>query len=259
MGGERNRSRQKADAVDRAPDPVIIRWMQNEPERAWAAGLEGVFLDFYGTVAGGDRAAVERVCQSVVEDHAIPMSAHELAVAWGTHYFAAIETCDDRPFQTLVEIERDTLTRTLDPLVGPVAVDGYIEQLSAYLAAPILFPEVRSAIEGCRLPICIVSNADDRELLTAVGTFGLRFDHIVTSESARSYKPSERIFRFALERTGWSPERVVHIGDSLHSDVGGAKKLGLRTVWLHRPERMSDIGEEVPDATFGDLAFLSKM
>jgi 2-haloacid dehalogenase/putative hydrolase of the HAD superfamily len=215
--------------------------------------LDGVFLDFYGTVAGGDRQAVQSICQAVVEDHGIDLTGEELAKRWGLTYFAAIEACDAAGFQTLAEIERDTLVEAVEPLAGRIDPRPYVDRLNQYLAQPDLFDEVHEVLDGLGLPICIVSNADDAELRAALQHHGLRFDHVVTSESARCYKPDPEIFRIALKRTGWSPDRVIHVGDSLHSDVAGAHRAGIRAAWLHRTDRISDIGTETPEFTWPDL------
>jgi 2-haloalkanoic acid dehalogenase type II len=215
--------------------------------------LDGIFLDFYGTVAAGDRAAVVAICQKIIDDHALSLAAEDLAVRWGERYFAAIEAADETNFRPLVDLERDTLIETMVLAGTSVEPEPYIAMFNEYLARPSLFEEVSQTLAGLSLPVCIVSNADERELHAAVEHLGLRFHAIVTSELARSYKPDARIFRTALELTGWRPERVLHVGDSLHSDVGGAKKLGIRTAWVNRAERISDIGTDTPDETWTDL------
>ncbi|HPD31325.1 MAG TPA: HAD family hydrolase [Phycisphaerae bacterium] len=217
------------------------------------AELQGLFLDFYGTVVGGDRLAVESACQAVVRDHHLPLTAAELAVRWGRAYFRAIEAPDGDGFRNLVEIERDTLIETVSPLVGHIDPEPYVAILQDYLANPPLCPEIREVLRHKRLPVCIVSNADNREIHKALERNDLRFDFIVTSESARSYKPDPTIFGTALRLTGWRPERVIHIGDSLHSDVGGARAAGLKAVWVCREDRISDVGCEQPDQTWSDL------
>ena len=105
-------------------------------------------------------------------------------------------------------------------MLGVWSAAPYITMLNEYLARPSLFEEVQEVLSGLNLPVCIVSNADEHELHEAVAHYGLAFAGIVTSERARSYKPDAEIFRIALERMGWRPERVIHVGDSLHSDVG---------------------------------------
>ena len=45
----------------------------------------------------------------------------------------------------------------------------------------------------------------------------------------------------ALDKTGLAPEEVIHIGDSISSDVKGASALGIKTLWLNR------FGKEIPE------------
>lgn len=215
--------------------------------------LDGIFLDFYGTVAAGDRAAVVAICTRVVQDHGLNVSGEDLAVAWGHQYFEAIEACIGDGFRLLAEIERDTLIETLAAHERQIDPGPYIAMFNEYLTRPSLFDEVREVLAALPWPVCIVSNADERELLLAVEHLGLTFDCIITSETARSYKPDAGIFRAALDLTGWRSDRVVHVGDSLHSDVGGAQRLRIRTAWVNRAERMTDIGQEIPDWTWTDL------
>ena len=216
-------------------------------------GLQGIFLDFYGTLASGDRHAVESICQSVIDDHGLGVRAFELASTWGDHYFRAIEGIDGGPFRLLVEIERDTLIDTLEPFLGRIDVSKYIDQFNAYLTRPSLFEESQEVLRTVRLPVCIVSNIDERELRAALNHHQLPVAHVVTSESARSYKPEPRIFQHALELTGWSADHVLHVGDSLHSDVGGAHRAGIKAAWVNRADRIKDIGTEKPDFAWQDL------
>ena len=48
-------------------------------------------------------------------------------------------------------------------------------------------------------------------------------------------KPDVRIFRIALERLGLNGRDVVHVGDRYETDIVGAKKAGLWTVWIKNP------------------------
>jgi HAD superfamily hydrolase (TIGR01450 family) len=48
-------------------------------------------------------------------------------------------------------------------------------------------------------------------------------------------KPMPYIFRAALARLGVAAEDAAMIGDSLASDVGGARGVGLKTIWLAPP------------------------
>lgn len=215
--------------------------------------LEGIFLDFYGTVAAGDLQAVRSVCQQVVQDHNLDGCCEELARQWGLRYFAAIERDGADVFRLLREIEHDTLVEVFCGMIENFDARPYIEKFNAYMAAPPLFPEVKQVLAALKLPVCIVSNADEREIRAALQNHELEVARVITSECARCYKPHPGIFRHALQATGWSPSRVLHVGDSLHSDVAGAQALGIRTAWVNRAERIGDIGTAIPDYTWLDL------
>ena len=216
-------------------------------------GLDGLFIDFYGTLAGGDRAAVERTCERIVLDFDLPTSAPEFAIEWGRVFFDTIARANGEGFRTLTDCERLSLVETLRPTVGEMDPDPYVAELTAYWRRPPLFDDARDLLDGLTIPVCCVSNVDTADLAAACEHHDLRFDRIVTSEHARSYKPDPEIFHRALAETGWHPARVVHVGDSLHSDVLGAHGAGLRAIWLHRQDRILDIGEAHPDGTILSL------
>lgn len=224
------------------------------------ARLDGVFLDFYGTLVGGDRAAVERCCRKVIDELGLSLSAEQLGVEWGRGYFALSETCNNGHFRTLYQIECDSLADTLEPILGRrIDPRPYVTGLTDWLRNPPVFDEtplVLGELDRRGIATCLVSNADHGDLLAAMTHTGIRTSAVVSSESARSYKPDAGIWRSAFETTGWSPDRVWHVGDSLHSDIGGAKAIGLKTVWVCRDVRISDIGTESPDYRIGDLTGL---
>jgi FMN phosphatase YigB (HAD superfamily) len=57
-------------------------------------------------------------------------------------------------------------------------------------------------------------------------------------------KPSAALFRWCLDQAGVLPNRAVHIGNRLDTDVRPAHALGLGTVWLLRGEAPDDPTEE---------------
>jgi HAD superfamily hydrolase (TIGR01450 family) len=67
-------------------------------------------------------------------------------------------------------------------------------------------------------------------------------------------KPMPHIFRAALRRLGVAAEATAMIGDSLASDVAGAKPLGLRAIWLAPTGAVP--GDILPDLTIHHFAEL---
>ncbi|WP_211748605.1 HAD family hydrolase [Paenibacillus sp. Marseille-Q4541] len=41
--------------------------------------------------------------------------------------------------------------------------------------------------------------------------------------------------------SGCTPDEVIHVGDSLSSDIEGAQRLGIQAIWLNR------LNKQLPD------------
>ena len=110
------------------------------------------------------------------------------------------------------------------------------EHLRRMLADAPAFDEARRTVEtlGHRLPIALMSNADDDFLFPVLGKNALTFPVIVSSEEARAYKPHRSIFELLSERMGVAPENILYAGDSRLADVTGSKKAGMRAAWVNR-------------------------
>ena len=90
--------------------------------------------------------------------------------------------------------------------------------------------------------------------------FGLdgRFDFAVYAQDIGIEKPDPETFQIAAQRAGCGLDQLLHVGDSLETDVGGAQAVGVRAVWLNRNGAFNDTGIE-PDcqiATLTDLPAL---
>jgi 2-haloalkanoic acid dehalogenase type II len=116
------------------------------------------------------------------------------------------------------------------------------------------YPEVRDVLDALRqrYRLCVLSNADDDWLLTCLDRAGLAFDLIVSSESARSYKPRAPIFLLTAEKLGLRPEQVLYVGDSPFADVQGARNAGMPVAWVNRygaklPESIAPPDLEITD------------
>jgi len=60
------------------------------------------------------------------------------------------------------------------------------------------------------------------------------FDKIVISEEVGLVKPSPKIFSYALEGLGpMDKSKILMVGDSLSSDIGGGHNFGIDTCWFN--------------------------
>lgn len=67
--------------------------------------------------------------------------------------------------------------------------------------------------------------------LEAIG-LAAAFETVVHAGHDAPAKPAPEPFHAALDALGVAPERAVHVGNSLETDVAGANAAGLRSVWL---------------------------
>lgn len=92
-------------------------------------------------------------------------------------------------------------------------------------------------LKSQRYHLGIFSNAgDDKDVQELVENFGIRsyFDFVLSSAACYYRKPHPRAFEIALAQWSIQPEESIMIGDSLQADIGGAKKLGMQTIWITR-------------------------
>lgn len=85
------------------------------------------------------------------------------------------------------------------------------------------------------------------------------FDALVISGELDVAKPDQRIFSIVLERVGNpQPDRVLMVGDSLRSDIGGAHEAGLETCWFN-PQGVPNSSPYVPTYEVRSLDELSQI
>ena len=100
-----------------------------------------------------------------------------------------------------------------------------------------VMPGVREALRAIAVPLAVWANTregDERHVrawLTRAGLHDL-FTWVITSADAGARKPSARFFAYALARCGCAPGDVLFVGNQLNTDVAGANRAGIRSVWL---------------------------
>lgn len=60
------------------------------------------------------------------------------------------------------------------------------------------------------------------------------FDSIVISGNFGEGKPSSKLFAHAMDQIGISPEEGIMVGDKLTTDILGANRVGMTSVWINR-------------------------
>ena len=128
------------------------------------------------------------------------------------------------------------------------------------------FPDTIEALRRlkARYQLAIISNVDDDLFAATARRLEIAFDHVITAQQARAYKPSSPIFHLAQQRTEVMPARWLHVGQSIYHDVIPARALGIATAWVNRPSPRPGAGAAKaasgqPDLEVPDLKTLAQM
>ena len=117
-----------------------------------------------------------------------------------------------------------------------------------------LYPDVIPALDSLGRDFCIGLLSNGNGYPERCGLPG-RFRFVIFSQDVGVEKPDSAMFLTACEQAGCSPSELMHVGDSLESDVAGANGVGAASVWLNRDGKHAD-SEIQPDYEIHSLTAL---
>ena len=125
-----------------------------------------------------------------------------------------------------------------------------------------LFDDVRelfASAKKARVPLVLITNGASDTQRDKLRVLGMQhwFDVVVISGEVGVAKPDASTFVLALGKLLPEPKNVWHVGDSLTTDVAGAKAAGLTAVWLNRSGRIRRGGDPEPDLAIRSLSNLT--
>lgn len=102
-----------------------------------------------------------------------------------------------------------------------------------YSIVPKGFRETMRELRDRGVKVAIVSNSEGmlEPLFVELGLSG-SVDALVDSAKVGVEKPDRRIFEIACERTGTTLDRTLHLGDTVATDLEGAKNAGARAMLI---------------------------
>lgn len=198
--------------------------------------IKAVFIDFYGTVVHEDGEVIKQVSQEIYSTGKVTDKS-EIGTYWWNEFQKAFNSAYEDSFETQRKLEYESLKKTIEYFNSTANAKELSDLMFAHWIKPPIFEESKQFFEMCPVPIYVVSNIDRDDVLKAIEYHGLKPNGIFTSEDAKSYKPRKELFQFVLNSTGLSAEQVVHIGDSLSSDIKGASAVGINAIWINRSKR----------------------
>lgn len=202
------------------------------------ARVEAVLFDIDDTVCeyrrtGGDilPIAFERVG---VE----PFFSVEEYVARYSDFLDDSDSVRDLRERCFAALARD---RGRDPETGRAVARAFADERDH--TAVRFRPGARETLDALHgeLPLAAVTNGSPGMQSQKLDALGVdHFETVVHAGYDTPAKPAAEPFYHALDALGVPPERTVHVGNSLSSDVAGARAAGVGAVWLREETPVVD-------------------
>ncbi|MDS1346277.1 haloacid dehalogenase type II [Planktothrix agardhii] len=219
--------------------------------------FEALSFDCYGTLIDWENG-ITPVLQQLVNAHGIEMSNQQLL-----ELFAILEPeAQSGEYKTYRQIMREVVQKFGERLgFSPTSTE--LESLANSIQDWQPFPDTVAALKALKqkYKLVIISNIDGDLFAQTNQHLQIEFDHIITAQQAQSYKPSAHNFQFALNKTGLSSDKLLHVAQSIFHDIATANSLGLTTVWVNRRQGQpgggaTKIASAQPDLEVADLKSL---
>ncbi|WP_455527676.1 HAD family hydrolase [Huintestinicola sp.] len=198
--------------------------------------IKAVFIDFYGTVVYEDGEVIQKVSQEIFVSGKVNDKS-EIGSYWWNEFQTAFNNAYGDSFKAQRILEYKSLEKTIKHFKSSADAVKLSNLMFRHWIEPPIFEESKQFFELCPVPIYVLSNIDRADVLQAIKYHGLKPAGVFTSEDAKSYKPRKELFEFALNNVGLSAGEVLHIGDSLSSDIKGASSVGINAIWVNRNNR----------------------
>ena len=219
-----------------------------------------ITFDCYGTLVQWYEV-LEREVGVVLSNHsARDVSSSEIIDSFSAH---SRRLTTERPHRLYKDILRIGFTAAFSDH-GLVTTADEITRIASSPMTMGPHPDVPDVLRALRkyYKLAIFTNSDDDLVAPTVARIGVPFDHVITAEQARAYKPSRQLFEYAYKAMGVTPEETLHVAMGMYWDMKAVHELGLRGIWVNRRGETGNPDwlpyAEVPDLTGAAALLLSQ-
>ncbi|MCG7335725.1 HAD family hydrolase [Sporosarcina sp. ACRSM] len=212
------------------------------------------------------RKTCERAAQSYAIDpaaleEAVRAEARELYASYDTYAFTQMiginpfegiwGTFDDEgeSFQKMKEImpnyRRDAWTKGLQRLgIDDADLGSELAELfpAERKKSPFIYEETFEVLDRLKdnYQLVLLTNGSpslQQTKLTITPEIAPYFEHIIISGAFGKGKPDPAIFQHVLSTCEVSADEAIMVGDNLMTDILGASRVGMRSVWINRENK----------------------
>ena len=211
---------------------------------------QAIVFDLYGTLY--DVHSVARLCDDLYPARGDALSRlwrqKQLEYTWLRSLMGLYVN-----FETVTE---DALRHScahlglpLDAVTEQRLSDAYL-RLNPFPDTPLALRRLKAA----GLPLGILSNGSHYSIEQVVSNSGLNraFDHLISVEEVKVFKPDNRVYALAEQRMGYAREEILFVSSNAW-DASGAAHFGFPVCWINRQGGVFDELGIRPRQTVPDL------
>lgn len=190
--------------------------------------VKAVLFDFWGTLVENGTRSPTREAQKIMRAR---MHYRQFIVAFEDAFFTKKWTTQEEGFRSVFE--------RLNIRPHPIAVEKLVGLWNKNKLLATLYPdtlEVLQTLKDKGYKLGLLSNTDNFSVDFVLDKFKLRdmFDVVVLSYDVGLLKNNPKMFEMALEKLDIKPADAIMVGDSLETDIPGAKAAGVEAILVDR-------------------------
>lgn len=195
-----------------------------------------IFLDYTGTITQENCKAVKEVVMRIIKNSVLKTPQETLSYWWSN-----LKQMEEISYLDAYKTEDEIVTILLKRCENEIKLNDNLEELHKlfqdfWTYSPV-YSDAKEFFEKCKLPIYILTNNGVEYVQECMRLNGLKPAGIICGDMVKAYKPHRELFEKALQVSGYQAGEVLHIGDSMSSDVKGALNVGITPILVDREEK----------------------
>lgn len=202
--------------------------------------IKAIFMDYYGTVTYENGPITSEVVKRIYKS-SNAKTPEEVFQYWWKTFKDMLTAANGDNFRTQHDVALDSFKNLLEHYHSSENADELLSRMEEHWCTTPAYEDARIFLEKTDFPVFFVTNSDDKYVEQSLQNENICPAGVITSEQAKYSKPRKEIFLYALKKTGYEAGEVIHVGDSIESDVYCPKRAGITGIWLNRE------GKTVPE------------
>lgn len=215
--------------------------------------IQALVFDVYGTLF--DVHSVKEQAEALYPDHGEAISKRWREKQLEYSFLRQL----NGQYVPFSQVTQDALRYTLLELKLHMTEEQITTLMETYLTLDV-YPEVSSVLETMAdKRLVVFSNGSHDMLDPLIKQSGLadRFEHLVSVDDIKQYKPAPASYMHALNTLGLKREEILFMSSN-GWDITGAKSFGFKTAWINRNGLPVEELNLDPDRIYDDLTGITE-